>query len=162
MDRNKFDDFSRIIGGTSTRRRFSGALAALGLGSVASLGLLAAGEADAKQRGKGKKVTVCHNGQTIKVRKRALKKHLGHGDTRGACPVDPKDICAGKTCGPDGLGGSCGTCQLPLVCQADGTCGFLNIFCAGKECGPDGIGGSCGTCPLPLICKADQTCGTII
>jgi len=167
MDRNRFDDMTRAIGGTSTRRRFSGTLAALGLGSIASLSLLGTDEADAKNRGKKngkKKVTVCHNGQTIQVAKRKLKKHLGHGDTRGECPVvepqepqEPQDICAGKECGPDGNGGSCGTCQLPLVCQPNGTCGFLNVFCAGKVCGPDGIGGSCGTCQLPLICAADQS-----
>ena len=67
MDHNRFDNLTRVIGGTSTRRRFSGTLAALGLGSIASLSLLGADEADAKKRGKKngkKKVTVCHDGQS--------------------------------------------------------------------------------------------------
>ena len=117
MDHTRFEDITRAIGGTSTRRRFSGTLAALGLGSIASLRLLGADEADArkggKKKGKGKKVTICHNGQTIQVRKRALKKHLGHGDTKGACPVAQcVPDCTGplgpKECGDDGCGGTCG------------------------------------------------------
>jgi len=134
MDHTRFDNVTRIIGGTSTRRRFSGALAALGLSSVASLSLLNAGEADAKQRGKGKKkVTVCHNGQTIRVAKRRLKKHLGHGDTRGACP---KEQCVPDCTGPLGL----------------------------KACGADGCGGVCGTCPLfkPICNSITFTCDAII
>jgi hypothetical protein len=124
MDHNRFDNLTRSISGTSTRRRFSGTMAALGLGSLASFGLLGADEVDAKRKGnkkqgKGKKVTVCHNGQEIRVAKRALKKHLRHGDTQGACPiVEPPCIpdCEGpfgpKFCGDDGCGGTCGTCPL--------------------------------------------------
>jgi hypothetical protein len=32
-----------------------------------------------------KKVTVCHNGRTIKVKKSQLRRHLKHGDRRGVC-----------------------------------------------------------------------------
>jgi hypothetical protein len=40
-----------------------------------------------KKRCKKKpKVTLCHNGQTIKVSRCAKKKHLRHGDTLGPCP----------------------------------------------------------------------------
>ena len=37
----------------------------------------------------GHKVTICHKGHTIEVSKKALKAHLQHGDTRGACEVTP-------------------------------------------------------------------------
>jgi hypothetical protein len=135
MDHTRFDDLSRFIGGTSTRRRFSGTLAALGLGSLVSLRVLGADEAEAGKRGKGKKkVTVCHNGQSIRVAKRKLKKHLAHGDTKGECqPV--------AQCVPD--------CTGPL-----GT----------KYCGSDGCGGTCGTCPflLPICNPITFTCDAII
>jgi hypothetical protein len=128
MDHNRFDNLTRAVSGTSTRRRFSGTLAALGLGSIASLSLLGADEADAKKRGKKngkKKVTVCHDGQTIQVSKRKLKKHLGHGDTKGECPiVQPQCVpdCEGplgtKFCGDDGCGGTCGQCPfLKPICN---------------------------------------------
>jgi len=68
--------------------------------------------------------------------------------------------CAGKQCGPDGCGGSCGDCEAPLVChlvwgncrsECVGTC--LN---GSRQCGTDGCGGSCGTCAAPLSCN-EQT-----
>ena len=37
----------------------------------------------------GSKKTICHNGQTITISKNALKAHLKHGDTKGACPAPP-------------------------------------------------------------------------
>jgi hypothetical protein len=43
-------------------------------------------EAEKKKKKRKKKVKVCHNGKTIKVSKRARKKHIRHGDTRGKCP----------------------------------------------------------------------------
>jgi hypothetical protein len=36
------------------------------------------------------KVTLCHRGRTIKVTKSAVKKHLKHGDKRGACKPKKK------------------------------------------------------------------------
>ena len=50
------------------------------------------GKSDGK-KGKGnkgqgkKKVTICHNGQTIRVASSALSRHLRHGDNVGACPT---------------------------------------------------------------------------
>lgn len=35
------------------------------------------------------KVTICHKGKTIRVAKAAVKAHLAHGDTLGACEVTP-------------------------------------------------------------------------
>ena len=57
--------------------------------------------------------------------------------------------CAGKDCGDDGCGGSCGTCPPGVACEA-GICACVPD-CEGDggplECGDDGCGGSCGTCP---------------
>ena len=87
------------------------------------------------------------------------------------CPEETdvccKPQCSGKNCGPDGCGGTCGTCALPAKCFPDGIChvepcgdkhcdaGLVCVKssweccepqCAGKDCGPDGCGGSCGEC----------------
>ncbi len=70
----------------------------------------------------------------------------------GTCRCRPQ--CDGKTCGPDGCGGSCGTCGAQEVCDG-GTC-LCTPDCGTKVCGGDGCGGSCGSC-------SDQgaaTCGT--
>ena len=62
-----------------------------------------------------------------------------------ACVPD----CAGKACGDDGCGGSCGACYDQggavdaSLCQA-GTC--CAPQCGGKTCGDNGCGGQCGVC----------------
>lgn len=58
--------------------------------------------------------------------------------------------CAGKECGDDGCGGSCGTCPPGLGCVA-GICQCVPQ-CQGKSCGPDGCGGSCGECLFGQVC----------
>ena len=73
--------------------------------------------------------------------------------------VLPPDVCvpacAGKQCGDDGCGGSCGNCPADQSCQ-DGACkpGPCVSQCAGKQCGDDGCGGSCGTCAPDHTCQA--------
>ena len=64
--------------------------------------------------------------------------------------------CGGKECGPDGLGGYCGTGEASTQGCPDDSYNCVNAICikcvpdcAGKECGPDGCGGSCGICPCP-------------
>lgn len=53
-------------------------------------------------------------------------------------------VCSGTTCGPDGCGGSCGSCSGNQSCIA-GNCVCIPN-CRYKTCGPDGCGGSCGSC----------------
>jgi hypothetical protein len=65
--------------------------------------------------------------------------------------------CAGKVCGSDGCGGSCGTCPSPYVCSANGQC-VCTPNCIGKACGSNGCGGSCGTCPANQTCNANGQC----
>lgn len=62
----------------------------------------------------------------------------------GCCTVD----CAGKQCGPDGCGGTCGSCPEGFFCKEDEQKCYeaCNPKCAGKECGPDGCGTYCGHC----------------
>ncbi|MEC8023958.1 MAG: lamin tail domain-containing protein [Myxococcota bacterium] len=89
--------------------------------------------------------------------------------------------CAGKVCGDDGCGGSCGTCTLGSQCLPAGTCEAIGCQsdidcpvgagcnlatatcgcvpqCSGKQCGDDGCGGSCGECPNGGLCSVDGLC----
>lgn len=82
-----------------------------------------------------------------------------------SCPVDCKcpcgqtcvesacvfTACNNKQCGPDGCGGTCGSCPPQHVCLADQTC-LCIPDCVGRECGDDGCGNECGTCDEPLVC----------
>ena len=61
--------------------------------------------------------------------------------------------CAGKECGGDGCGGSCGLCCGDVLCVA-GHCDCVPD-CEGKECGDDGCGSFCFAdepwdCQMPL------------
>lgn len=80
----------------------------------------------------------------------------------GACKPD----CAGKVCGSDGCGGSCGGCpepaslsDPPLACVAgkcvDG-CAPKPVLCATNSCGDDGCGGTCGSCQNGEFCAGGQ------
>ncbi len=59
--------------------------------------------------------------------------------------------CAGKSCGDDGCGGSCGDCPAGSFCDPVGQCVCAGS-CIGKTCGEDGCGNSCGECPLGEFC----------
>jgi hypothetical protein len=65
--------------------------------------------------------------------------------------------CAGKVCGDDGCGGSCGTCLDPAkpTCSV-GQCVACQPNCADRVCGDDGCGGSCGACDTGKLCASGQ------
>jgi hypothetical protein len=58
--------------------------------------------------------------------------------------------CTGKSCGTDGCGRVCGTCEDGQECRA-GQCACVPD-CTGRACGNDGCGGSCGTCVAGVKC----------
>jgi len=64
--------------------------------------------------------------------------------------------CAGKSCGPDGCGGSCAPgCAAGEVCKSDGTCCATGC---GTSCGgADACGGTC-TCGIGLRCFMGSCC----
>ena len=66
-------------------------------------------------------------------------------------PREPQ--CSSKTCGPDGCGGSCGTCST-------GTCNSF-FFCGGATCGATTCGShaACCQCSGQPICFAFQPGG---
>jgi hypothetical protein len=72
--------------------------------------------------------------------------------------------CAGKECGADGCGGSCGTCTAPDSCDATGQCVCTPNPCGAADCGmiPDGCGGTleCGPCPTTTTTTVTATTTT--
>lgn len=76
----------------------------------------------------------------------------------GGCACTPQ--CAGKMCGSDGCGGTCGTCASGQMCSLNSQCACVPA-CAGKQCGPDGCGGTCGACPGGNSCTAAGTCACV-
>ncbi|MFH1531747.1 MAG: putative metal-binding motif-containing protein [Pseudomonadota bacterium] len=86
-------------------------------------------------------------------------------DSAELCLPDPYRCClpdcVGKKCGPDGCGGSCGSCPQGLECNTVGKCQEICVpECDGKDCGPDGCEGVCGACGDGQEC-ADGLCETI-
>ncbi len=78
-------------------------------------------------------------------------------DAAGTCAgvLTPPDFCVGRECGPDGCGGTCGTCVGSDVCNiGTGLCEVCVPACDGLVCGDDGCGGTCGTCAAGESCQA--------
>jgi hypothetical protein len=122
MDANHFDQHTRDLSAVASRR---GILAAL-MSALLARRLTADGE-DAAAKSKRKR------------RKGKNRRFVG---------CAPK--CAGKSCGKDGCGGSCGDCGTGQICQG-GAC----ICPAGTEL----CGGACvALCPAPQI-RELSTCG---
>ena len=82
-----------------------------------------------------------------------------------ACPCTPD--CAGKECGDDGCGGSCGECDDgcgQAVCELGECLSLCLCNCEDKECGEDGCGGTCGECAKGYdcsdgVCTCTPSCG---
>jgi aryl-phospho-beta-D-glucosidase BglC (GH1 family) len=69
--------------------------------------------------------------------------------------------CAGRACGTDDCGKSCGTCAADETCTAKFECldpAACAASCGDKECGLDDCGGSCGTCAGKLLCTPTGRC----
>lgn len=79
---------------------------------------------------------------------------LGSG-VPSTCGCTPQ--CAGKQCGADGCGGSCGTCMSGQTCSTTSQCGCMPQ-CANKQCGDDGCGGVCGQCAMGRTCSTQGQC----
>lgn len=142
MDDMQFDGLARSVG-MGRRATLKGLLGiSLGLG----IGQAALNDSDAKKRrkkGKGK------------------GKGKGNGKGNGNTNTPPpacQPSCTNRTCGDNGCGGSCGTCQAGYTCAESGggsSCqqDGCQAQCNGKTCGDNGCGGSCGTCGSGQTCN---------
>jgi hypothetical protein len=139
------------------------------------------GKGKGKGKNNGKKVTICHKGQTITVSKKAWKGHEKHGDTMGACstqtpPSPPTQVtCPTGQCTTTSCGTDCSCVTLsggdsPVRrCVVTSTCPAGN--CAGAtpevEC-PTActcVGATTGRCVAKGTCRAGNCdaatpCGT--
>jgi len=66
-------------------------------------------------------VCACTNGRA------GAQSCLDTGAGFGPCACSS---CAGRTCGPDGAGGSCGTCPAGNACSAAGACSPMAVACS--------------------------------
>jgi len=71
--------------------------------------------------------------------------------------------CAGKECGDDTCGGTCGACPGDQDLCGGGAC-VCQPLCTGKECGDDGCGDVCGDCTgqdacVGGACVCQPACG---
>jgi hypothetical protein len=87
MNQTSFNAMARALNRIPSRRDMLRGLAVAGIGAGSLR--LSETEAAKNKNKKGKKVTLCHNGQTITVSKSAAKGHKKHGDTAGPCPSGP-------------------------------------------------------------------------
>ncbi len=63
-------------------------------------------------------------------------------------------VCAERTCGDDGCGGSCGECKGDTPYCVVGNCAAeCTPACEGKVCGDDGCNKTCGTCKGDDVCS---------
>ncbi len=128
MDSHRFDALTRRLTVQLNRRRSFGLLALTPLGLTGS-----ASPAATEAKKKKKKVTLCHQGQTISVSKKAKKKHLRHGDTVGACPGSTPTAAATPGC-PGGQKPCDGGCIPNNQCCTDGDCPGSSPACCDREC----------------------------
>lgn len=177
MDAERFDRIARVTAGASRRSMLSTVIGATVVALVDGPGV---DLIEAKK----KKKTICHSGQTLTVSKKAVKAHLAHGDTLGACsapppppppppPVDPplpppsrsactRQSCSGSCC--DGL--TCAEvsgCEPPAVpngpycCAGDGgSCKDGCDCCGTLECS-ERRNMTCRTCEFEQgLCNPSQ------
>lgn len=81
---------------------------------------------------------------------------LGSG-TWGPCEGQILPDCAGRVCGSNGCGGSCGNCLQGEVCDDTGRCGT-------PVCGASNFTTTCPggfTCPANGRCNTDRSCGCL-
>lgn len=143
-------------GSAPTRRTALAALIAVASGIV--------GQTATGKRRKRKKITLCVNGQSVRVKQSARGSYLAQGATVGACRCT---TCAaqGKICGPisDGCGGalacgSCGSGERPS-CN-NGTCFVCSAVCPPgcSNCLNRADGAT--TCSLSSAVDCTQPCTT--
>ncbi len=91
--------------------------------------------------------------------------NLGTHESNGQCVCTPQ--CSGKLCGPDGCGGTCGTCNGGAQCLANGICAICDpvtqIGCGvGERCRLNGTSAQCttviGTGTQGATCVSDSEC----
>lgn len=184
MDGHRFDHLTRRVGSRLSRRAGLGLLAVVGvIGRDSSSSI--AGKKKKKKGKKKEKIAICHQGQTLKVKKKGWQGRFP-GATQGSCQVS-SDVCAGclNTCfatvknsaeaPPEGY--AC--CPADKVCLTPRTDGFFPDQCCYPDevCDPDRVNpasprfaidadslccrrcvANTTCCPYGFFCAATDTC----
>lgn len=160
MEAGRFAAILHSLFGSMPRRRAIPLLAGSALGRLLTLKVLPANAKNKKKGGKckkdKKKVSVCHSGQTLRVRTSALVAHLEHGDTFGACPAPPSSFCVGKN--------EC--VSSPARCEASGPECFCWVAVGNEQpfCGQEAdIRDDCSLCEGDEVCvdASGPGCGAV-
>jgi hypothetical protein len=147
----KFDALIQRLGTDRSRRWVFGRLAAAAAGLTGAAVFSESDAADNRRQRRRRRKKVCHNGDTRQVRKRAVKRHLAHGDYRGACinPCPPGrcNVSAGEACCPPGSAQNTESCA-PM----GGTCCGAGDFFLGKGAACCPAGAKVTSCPIGQVC----------
>src|SRR5262249_10212233 len=111
-------------------------------------------------------VTICHLGQTIRVKKDKALIHLRHGDTLGECPAPPPPaspppppVCAGvlESCADDAdcCSQICTSTNF-CVCAAINTECTFDAFCCSGTCNT--ATNTCTCHPQGTVCTSSNQC----
>lgn len=146
MDGKRFDAIAQSLASSRDRRNIVRLLTGSALG-----GLVLAGGSNVDARRKKKKVTLCLNGQTLKVKKSKKNGLIDQGATPGECPSSPPPP-SGPTC-TDGVqngtetdvdcgGSSCPRCADGKKCSTRNDC--ASALCVGGVCKSCAVNDECG------------------
>jgi hypothetical protein len=158
MDHDRFDALIQAIGAAASRRNL--ARAVLGGGFLMDWPL-GARDVDARRKGRKKK----KKKKTLSASPPPPPPLPPPPPTASPLPLVPcVPDCAGRVCGRDGCGGTCGDCPANEICQS-GSCVCAPEpparTCAGR-CGiwPNNCGQfvACPGCPAGRTCLSNGTC----
>ena len=141
MDTARFDTMTRSLAIPGSRRRALGGVLAAALGVLRQQDDVAEAHnpraACKKKSGKARQTCL----------KKAKKHTAAHADAGRACTRS----CAGKVCGSDGCGGSCGACIGGSCPNGQCICPAASYDCLGRCCanGEACFADSCGACEEP-------------
>jgi hypothetical protein len=156
MNGTQFDCLSRSLIASSSRRDLVRAFTSAGIGALVGWPANAP-DVEARKRKKRKRRKK-RGTQDASGGSAVPGGGQGHGNSGGDPPPPPCIPTCTDTfpCGPDGCGGSCGSCNSSEQCVT-GVCVCKPDCAASNACDADGCGGSCGSC------DASETCdnGTI-
>ena len=142
MDGRHFDHLTQLVGARINRRTGLGLLAAVSV--IARSPIESIAENKKKNRKKKQKITICHQGQTLRVKKRGWQGRFA-GAVRGACSGCTTPNCGAGCCSAE-------TCFAETVNPDDGTPTSFNCCPATQVC-------RSSTPPFPdQCCYPDEVC----
>lgn len=125
-------------------------------GPVCGNGYCEVGETKVSCPNDCKPATVCSPGASVDCYDcpngaKGNRKCNADGSALGSCSCPAVNLCANRECGPNGNGGTCGTCTSGTICDINGKC-------VATGPGPCSASVPNGTCPTGQSCIAGSCC----